>query len=321
VQGAQRGEVIGAASVYQGRKTFMNAGAYLQATLRALEGRVGLTAGLRYDRHNVYGGQLSRRIGLVGSPLPNLHAKLLSGSAFQAPSPFLLYAVPAAVGDVVGNPQLRPQFVNTLEFQLSYQPRPAFDLSSAVAYNRLDDKTEFVQQGINRIARNITRSNSLSWESKAEVQYREWFNANLSFELSHTEVKSGQNGQNDGYFGQIIGTEGGIYPQMMVHAGLASQLGPLPGRAALRGSYIGQRRASSTNIVLGARAYTLPAYFLLDFNVSTDGIRLFRHLDQEISFSLSGKNLLNTIGPAPGFTGVDYPLAPRSFFLQVNLQM
>ena len=61
-------------------------------------------------------------MGLVGSPRPNLHAKLLHGSAFKAPSPLLLYAVPSASGDVVGNPDLRPQYVNTFEFQLDYEP-------------------------------------------------------------------------------------------------------------------------------------------------------------------------------------------------------
>jgi outer membrane receptor for ferrienterochelin and colicins len=321
LEGVPRGEVVPAASIYQGRKKFMNAGAYLQATLRVLEGRVGLVGGLRYDRHNVYGGQLSRRLALVGSPLPTLHLKLLHGSAFQAPSPFLLYAVPAAAGDVVGNPQLRPQYVNTFEFQLSYQPFTTIDLSSAVVYNRLDDKTEFTQQGINRVARNVSRSTSLSWESKAELKYHQWLNANLSLELARTHLRAGKGSGQEGYFGQIIGIEGGIYPHMMIHGGLASQLGPLPARVAVRGSYIGERGASATNIVLGARAYSLPGYFLLDANLTTDGFHVLRHSDQEVSFSLSAKNLLGEIGPAPGFTGVDYPLAPRTFFLQMNLSM
>src|SRR6185436_16702301 len=61
--GVQAGEVISSASIYQGRKTFFNAGAYAQGTGQALDGRLGLTAGLRYDRHNIYGYQLSHRVG------------------------------------------------------------------------------------------------------------------------------------------------------------------------------------------------------------------------------------------------------------------
>ena len=314
-QGVKAGEIIDAISVYQGRKLFLNTGAYLQGTWQTFEGRLGLTAGLRYDRHNIYGGQLSRRIGLVGSPRPNLHAKLLQGSAFQAPSPLLLYAVPSASGDVVGNVDLKPQYVNTFEFLVEYEPGPSLTLSTDVAYSLLDDKTEFVQQGINKVARNVARVSSLSWENRAELKFRDWLNGHLSFELARTVQRSGQ----EGYVGQVIGTEGGIYPRMMVHAGLAAQLGPLPARAALIGSYIGSRRASGTNILLNAGPYTLPPYVLLDGNIATRGFRVLRDPAQEVSFSLSGKNLLGATGPTPGFSGVDYPLAPRSFFLQMNL--
>src|SRR5262249_11023089 len=140
------GEVIREASTYQGDKIFFNTGAYLQATGRAFQGRLGLTAGLRYDRHNIYGSQFSRRIGVVARPRSDLHPKLLHGSAFQAPSPFLLYAVPATSGDVVGNPDLRPQYVNTFEALVEYMPASFLTLSSDVAYSVLRDKTEFVQQ-------------------------------------------------------------------------------------------------------------------------------------------------------------------------------
>jgi outer membrane receptor for ferrienterochelin and colicins len=316
--GIVAGHIIEAISIRQGHKLFLNSGAYLQGTWQMLEGsdaHLGLTGGLRYDRHNIYGGQLSRRIGLVGSPRPNLHAKLLHGSAFQAPSPLLLYAVPQASGDVVGNADLKPQYVNTFEFQIEYEPTPELNLSTDVAYNLLDDKTEFVQQGINKVARNVAHVASLSWESKAELKIADWLNGHLSLELQRTVQRTGQ----EGYVGQVIGPEGGIYPRVMLHSGLAAQLGPLPARAAVLGSYIGARRASGTNILLNAGSYTLPSYFMIDGNIATRGFRVLRDPGQEISFSLSGKNLLGAIGPDPGFSGVDYPLAPRSFFLQVNL--
>jgi outer membrane receptor for ferrienterochelin and colicins len=314
-QELKAGDVIETISVYQGRKLFLNTAAYLQGTWQTFEGRVGLTGGLRYDRHNIYGGQLSRRIGLVGSPRPNLHAKLLHGSAFQAPSPLLLYAVPSASGDVVGNAELKPQYVNTFEFQIEYQPIPSLGLSTDVAYSLIDDKTEFVQQGINKVARNVARVATLSWESKAELKFRDWLNGHVSYELSHTVQRTGQ----EGYVGQVIGPQGGIYPRMMIHAGLAAQLGSLPMRAAVLGSYIGTRRASGTNILLNAGSYTLPSYYLLEANLATRGFRILRDPAQEVSFSLSGKNLLGATGPTPGFSGVDYPLAPRSLFLQMNL--
>src|SRR3954451_21393497 len=107
---------------------------------------MSLTGGLRYDQHNIYGHKLSGRVGLVSSPRENLHVKLLQGSAFKAPSPLLLYAVPSAAGDVIGNPRLKPQRVDTFEAQMVWEPWSRLSISTDVAYNLLRDKTEFIQQ-------------------------------------------------------------------------------------------------------------------------------------------------------------------------------
>jgi outer membrane receptor for ferrienterochelin and colicins len=317
LESVRRGQVIDAASVHQGRRTFFNAGAYLQATLRTEDGRLGVTGGLRYDRHNVYGGQLSRRLGLVGTPLPNLHAKLLHGSAFQAPSPFLLHAVPAVAGDVVGNANRRPQYVNTFEFQLEYGPAEGLTLATDVAYSLLDDKTEFIQQGINKVARNVIRTGSLSWENRLDASLHKRVSAYLSYEMQRTIMRRGQ----EGYLGQVVGEQGSIYPNVMVHAGVAAQLGSWPLRLAILGSYVGPRRASETNILLNRGAYTLPSYVVLDANLATKGFEILRHGEQQVSLGLIGKNLLGARGPYPGFSGVDYPLAPRSVLAQLNLSL
>ena len=317
VGGVARGEVLEGATIRQGHKTLLNVGAYMQVTWQPFDERLGLTGGLRYDHHNIYFGQLSRRIGLVGSPAGNVHIKLLHGSAFQAPSPFLLYAVPSATDDVVGNRDLRPQYVNTLEAQVAWQPADYFNVSTDVAGSLLDNKTEFLHQGINKIARNVLRTATLSWENRAELKVSDWFNANLSFELHRTVIRSGL----EGYVGQIVGSEGSIYPRVMVHAGVAAQL---PGvlRAAVRGTLVGSRRASGNNILLNRGvSYSLPPYVLLDATITTRGFRVLQSAEQEVSFTLSGKNLLGATGPSPGSSGIDYPLSPRAFFLQANFSL
>ena len=317
LEGARPGEVIPRASIYQGRKIFFNAAAYLQATYQTFDGRLGLTAGLRYDRHNVYGGQLSRRIGLVGQPFEKLHAKLLHGTAFQAPSPFLLYAVPASAGDVLGNRSLRPQFVNTFELQLEWEGWAPLTLSTDVAYSLIDDRTEFIQQGINKVARNVIETGTLSWENKAELQVQGWLNAYASFELQRTVLRTGQ----EGYAGQLIGSQGNIYPRAMVHAGLAAMPEGWPLRAAVLASYIGERRSSGNNTIRHGGTYSLEPYLLLEANLATRGFRILRHPEQELWFSFSAKNLLGATGPSPGFAGVDYPLSPRAFYLQANFRL
>jgi iron complex outermembrane receptor protein len=317
VEDVAAGQVIGAISVYQGRKVFLNSGAYLQGTWDAVGPALALTAGLRYDRHNLYGGQLSQRAGVVANPQPNLHAKLLHGSAFKAPSPLLLYAVPSASGDVIGNVDLRPQYVNTFELQVSWEPTTALSLSTDLAYSLLRDKTEFIQQGINKVARNVARAATLSWESLAELRYREWLRAHLSLELQRTLQRTVQGG----YAGRVLGSVGCCYPAQMVHAGVAVQPPRWPVRTAISASFIGARRASENNVLLYGEPYHLPPYLLLDANISTSGFRVWRDPAQELSFSLVGKNLLGADGPTPGFSGVDYPLTPRSFFVQVNITL
>jgi outer membrane receptor for ferrienterochelin and colicins len=311
------GDVIQEISIYQGRKSFLNTGSYLQGMWKALDHWLSLTGGLRYDRHNVYGGQLSERIGLVSNPLSNLHAKLLYGSAFKAPSPLLLHAIPSAIGDVVGNPQLKPQFVRTAEFQLAWEPTDYLSLTGNGVYNVLSDKTEFVQQGINKVARNVARAATLSWELMAEFKYQSVVKAHLSYEAQRTIRRTGQ----DGYSAEVVGSAGGIYPTMMFHGGLAAQPTGLPLRGTIQASFIGERRPSDTNILLNGGAYIMPSYLLLEAGLATTRFDLFGLERHEISFHVTGKNLLGAKGPAPGFSGVDYPLAPRTFLLQVNLAL
>jgi outer membrane receptor for ferrienterochelin and colicins len=315
LQDVAAGQVIEAVSVRQGHKTFLNGGSYLQGSWTPLGAYLGVTGGLRYDHHNIYGDQLSHRVGIVSSLRPNLHLKLLEGSAFKAPSPLLLYAVPSTTGDVIGNPNLKPQYVNTFEFQVSWAPAAWLDLSSDVAYSIVDDKTEFIQQGINKIARNVAHATTISSETLVEVKPSDWLQGHVSFEYQRTRQRSGE----EGFPAQVVGTSGTIYPNVMMHAGVVVQPPPVKVRAAVQASYIGERRASENNILLGGRAYTLPSYWLLEFKLASPGFHLFRDPAQEVSFALSGKNMLGTTGPAPGFSGVDYPLAPRTFWLEMNL--
>jgi iron complex outermembrane receptor protein len=311
------GEVIEPNSIPGGNETFINFGSYLQGTWDVIGPALGITGGLRFDRHNLYGNQLSRRVALVSSPWPVLHAKLLHGSAFKAPSPLLLYAVPSASGDVVGNPALEPQFVNSYELLLEYAPSPRQSISSGVAYNFIDDKTEFIEEGGNKAARNVARVTTVSWESQIQVQHPRWLSTQLSLELQRTVQRTDQND----FVGEVLNAARSIYPDVLVHAGVAVQPPRSPVRGAVLASYIGQRRASGNHVLLNGGPYRLPAYVLLDATLSTVSFPILRGQPQEVSFQVTGKNLLGASGPAPGFAGVDFPLSPRSLMLEMNLDL
>ncbi len=80
-----------------------------------------LTAGLRYDDYNDFGDTWNPRLALVWSARHDLTAKLLYGQAFRAPSFAEFYNQNNPVA--LGNAQLDPEEMETLELAFDYQPQ------------------------------------------------------------------------------------------------------------------------------------------------------------------------------------------------------
>ncbi len=304
------GDVLDATTPVLPNKDFINPGAYLQGFWTAIDNRLDLVAGLRYDYHNIYGNQLSPRAGGVVTLLDSLHVKLLYGGAFKAPSPLLLYAVPSQVGDIIGNPNLKPQYVHTFESEVSYAPLKYLTLASSVSYNLLLNQAEFMLQYDNQAAHNVATVRALSWESRVQASYEEWVRGYVSFELNHTTQESGD----VGYASDLVGFQNTIYPLYQLHAGATAKLGSF-GLASVEATIVGPRRASGANILAAGASYTLPAYCWLSASVQSPAFRIFG--DHDTLLRLTGQNLLGVVGPDAGFSGIDYPLPPRSFFLSI----
>jgi iron complex outermembrane receptor protein len=311
------GDVLESSSVRQGSKLFLNSGLYLQALWTPIKRYLTLTAGFRYDYHNVYGSQPSGRVAAVSQLHPKITLKLLYGTAFKAPSPLLLYAVPYRVGDVLGNPNLLPQYVHTVEGEVSYRPLKFLSVRSDLAYSVLLDKAEFTPQGVNQVAHNSGTVYSLSWESEVTAAYKDRLKGYVNLEVNHTDRQVGY----VGYRARLIGTQNILYPNVQLHVGAAGQipLPKLPLTVTVEGSYIGARRASEDNMLAAGVAYSLPDYFMLGASVSTNAVKLLN--GRETVFSVIGRNLLGTTAADPGFAGVDYPLSPRVILFQIRQQL
>jgi outer membrane receptor for ferrienterochelin and colicins len=307
------GSVVEDLSTRQGLQDFVDAAAYLLAIWQPFKPKLGITGGLRYDYHNIYGSVASGRIGLVSSPLTDFNIKLLYGNAFKAASPLLLYGVPLRSGDIIGNPNLKPQYVHTFEAYVSYRLK-SLTLSSTLAFNYLLNKAEFVQSGANKISRNLGELETLSWESEARFRYQQ-IDSYLSLELNHTTRNVGY----AGYQALLVGSAYGVYPPVLVRAGVSARVGVLPLSAGAELIFAAPRRATDDNILEAGQVYELPSYFMLGATVSTVGLKLFR--DRETTFTFTARNLTNVQVADPGFSGVDYPLAPRSFFLGLQQEL
>jgi len=315
--GLRAGDVLESSTSRQGRKTFLNPGAWLQAQWTPGRHWPSLTGGVRYDHHNIYGSQLSGRFGAVAGITKGLYAKLLYGSAFKAPSPLLLYAVPLRAGDVVGNPELAPQFVHTFEAQLQYKPLDWLSLSTDVAYSILLDKAEFVQKGVNRVARNVAKAGSLTWEAQLQASIPNKLRGYLSAELQHTVREVGE----VGYQAWLVGSDNVLYPPFLLRAGIWGRVPAGPLAASAEAACVARRRASDTNLLERGEPYYLPSYWTLGMGLSTVGLRLFPGWESETVFSLVGRNLLDHEGPDPGLAGFDVPLTPRTVLLQLRQEI
>lgn len=96
-----------------------------------------ITAGLRHDHYSDFGGTTNPRLALVWEAAYNLTAKLLYGRAFRAPSFTELYAInnPA----LIGNPNAKPEKMETHEAALAWQPRADLQLNLNLFHYKMRD--------------------------------------------------------------------------------------------------------------------------------------------------------------------------------------
>jgi outer membrane receptor for ferrienterochelin and colicins len=308
----EAGSIAGGSPVV--RRNLVNPGVYVQAIWSAIPRYLRLTGGVRVDRHNIYGNQLSSRFAAVSEVFSDTFVKLIYGSSFKAPSPFLLYSTPYYVGGIIGNPALRPQYIHSVETQVSHQHRH-LALSSGVAFSVVNDKAEFTQQGLNKVARNVSSSSVVSWENSLDVRYQDRLGGYLRVELVGASRDPGQ----EGYVATLVGNDPVIYPRFIARAGLMAQLPVLPLRFTAQALHAGARQASDTNILERGASYELDPYLLLNASLATTRLRLFRL--HETVLMLSVYNLLRATGPDPGFAGIDYPLAPRTLLFEVRQRL
>lgn len=134
-----------------GSADFKNTGFYAQMILypfkliraKFMTG-LGVTAGLRYDNHNIYDDVFNYRIGGVYPISKKLYTKLLYGTSFKAPAATQLFTNYIIAGGVIGNPDLQPEKASTLELALGVNISSHFNLNLNSFYNVIKDKVELV---------------------------------------------------------------------------------------------------------------------------------------------------------------------------------
>ena len=307
------GQPFGATGAGDQRINLSNMGAFVSANLWVLDPWLKLTGGARYDNNSIYRGQLTGRVGAVSRVSKSIVMKLLYGSAFKAPSPYLLYATPLGPGDVQGNPALKPQKIHTVEYQLSYKPTAFFSATSGVSYNWLFDKAEFIPQGINQVAQNTARQTTFTWETRVDLKHYDDYATYASWESVYSKRNLGE----IGYQAQLVGNRNIVYPPYIGRLGVSVGVPSLPDvpiTAGAEGMFVGPRHAADMSVLYNDGQFDLKPYVTLNLFVTTRDLYLVP--GHELTIALRAYNVLGTRGPDPGFSGFEYPLSPREVFVE-----
>lgn len=104
-----------------------------------------LTAGIRYDTFTQFGDSVNPRVALVWSTAHNLTSKFLYGRAFRAPSFSELFAQNNP--SLIGNDNLEPETIDTVEVAFDYRPSHALDLKLNLFVYQIKDLVE-IQFGV-----------------------------------------------------------------------------------------------------------------------------------------------------------------------------
>jgi iron complex outermembrane receptor protein len=216
---------------------------------------------------------------------------------------------------VIGNSDLKPQFIHTLEGQISYRPSKLLEASTSISQSWLLDKAEFAPQGINQAAYNVASQRALAWENRLDLRHRDAFSGYLGLDVVYSRRELGQ----EGYTATLVGSKAVVYPPWIARLGVLVRIpsaASFPLDFMMQNILVGPRRASDASIVERGASFTLPAYLLMDLSLQTRALYLIRGHESRIA--LRARNVLGMDGPDPGFSGFEMPLAPRTVMLDLR---
>ncbi|OFX83564.1 MAG: hypothetical protein A2W99_15115 [Bacteroidetes bacterium GWF2_33_16] len=308
-----------------GPENFNNLGIYLQMILDPASffnlnflNRLTLTAGYRFDFHSIYENVLTYRLAAVYSFTKRFSTKLMYGTSFNAPSPAQLYTNSMFTGDIVGNPDLKPEKAKTLEWALIGRLTENINFNTNIFYTIIDDKIEYLLpfgEVSNITAANISKVYSAGIETEVNLQYANSTSyVNYSYQQSLNETYNPMLGD--------IRVKTSIYPQHMIKLGETWKFPQYHFRVHIDGRYISKRKASEQNNYLydpinySINSYYLDSYFIVGLAIESIDLKFFTK--KESILSLKVENLFNSAYYYPGFSDYDIPGLGRSVILKLT---
>ena len=254
-----------------------------------------LTAGLRYDRYSDFGGTFNPRLALVWTARADLTAKLLYGSAFRPPSFKENYYINNPLS--LGNPNLTPETIDTLELAFEYKPSARLLTKCNLFAYEINDLIDFVADPgqTSKTAQNAKDQQGRGFEIEADWLLADSLRLRSNFAYQRSEDKS---------TGAIVPD----VPEMQFYANLHWKFLPA---WSLDTQYfwIGKRHRASDDMREGIKDNDI-------VNLTVRRKAIARHWD----VALAVRNLFNEDVREPSRSSIpnDYPMQGRNIWAEAR---
>jgi outer membrane receptor protein involved in Fe transport len=253
-----------------------------------------LTAGVRFDHYSDFGNTVNPRLALVWQTGYDLSTKLLYGRGFRAPSFAELFVINNPVG--LGNPNLSPETINSLELALDYEPAGNLRSQFAIFGYRIDNLIALVPDagGASSTYQNTGSQTGYGFEAEIRWDARRdlAFTANYAFQIATDDA---------------TGRDAGNYPRNQIYARADWRFLP-DWHLDTQVNWVADRQRPP-----GDTRSALPNYTTVDLTARR------KRIHDRWDIAVSARNLFNDHGFEPSPTDLSVPggsLVPGDFPIQ-----
>ena len=157
-----------------------------------------LTGGVRFDDYSDFGSTVNPRLALVWQTAYNLSTKLLYGRGFRAPSFAELFVINNPVA--LGNPDLKPETINSLELATDYQPAENLRSQFSIFGYRIENLIRVVPNPDGTSATNQNTGSQTGYGFEAEIRWQAATNLSVTGNYAFQRATDGATGRDAGNY-------------------------------------------------------------------------------------------------------------------------
>ncbi len=253
-----------------------------------------LITGVRYDEYSDFGGTINPRAALIWDINDQITTKLLYGRAFKAPT--FLEQEQKNNQFFTGNPNLKPETINTIELAVDYRPYEKLRIVANSFYYEIENAITFSM--IDNILTTVNQQGQEGYGFELEWNWQfhdDWnFHGNYAWQYSIDK--------------QLNQKVEGVPEQELY----------LAGRWRFYRDFFMQAQMNWIGRRVGNQLFqpTIDDYKTIDITLNTK--KLFDHID----VSASVRNVFDENGREPALAAFpnDLPIASRNFYLEAVLR-